>query len=145
MIGKQPLSRSFPILRRILRRHRPVAVFGGRFDEVGQDAGQGLALGHAVELTGPEHDHAPAHGFQFGDILAVALAVALDFRPPPFGAGLGNARFLAARVPVPEAAVDEDYRVVSRQNDIRLAGELAVFRPVDGEAVAEPMQQRTHE
>jgi hypothetical protein len=70
------LSQRPPKLRRIFRRERPIAVFGGRFDEIGQDAGQGLALGHAVELAGPEHDHAPARGFQRGDVLAVALAVA---------------------------------------------------------------------
>lgn len=47
-------------------------------------------------------------------------------------------------MPMPEAAVDEDYGSVFWQDDIGLAWEATVFRAVHREAVAEPMEHRTH-
>jgi hypothetical protein len=48
------------------------------------------------------------------------------------------------RVAVPEAAVDKDDGAVFRQDEIGFAGQGFVFRPVDREAVAEPMEHRAH-
>jgi len=44
----------------------------------------------------------------------------------------------------PEAAVDEDDGLVFREDDVRLAGEVFVFRAVDGEAVGEAVQEGAH-
>jgi len=46
-------------------------------------------------------------------------------------------------MPVPETAVDENDSAVFREDDIRPAGKFFVFRSVDGEAVAEFVEQRT--
>jgi hypothetical protein len=45
-------------------------------------------------------------------------------------------------MPVPEAAVDEDDRAVFRQDEVRFAGQGAVFRALDREAVAEAVEHR---
>ena len=48
----------------------------------------------------------------------------------------------AVLMSVPEATVDEDYGLVSWQDEVGLAGQRFVFRAVDGETVAEAVEHR---
>ncbi len=70
---------------------------------------------------------------QCSGVLFVVGDVAVELGLPPFGAGFRGGGSLASFMAVPEAAVDEDDRVVFGKDDIGFAGE--VF-PVQAEAVA---------
>ena len=75
-----------------------------------------------------------------GFVAEVAGLVSLDLGFPPIVVGLGEAEVGAVFVAVPEAAVDEDDGVVFGKDEVRSAGEVFVFRAVDGEAVAEAVE-----
>ena len=49
----------------------------------------------------------------------VSFRIAAKFLQPPFATVRGNRAILAAFVPMPEAAVDEDGGFVFWQNDVR--------------------------
>ncbi len=71
-----------------------------------------------LELTLPDDDYLPAVVFEKLVVLLVPLLVSGDFVDPKLGVGL---RYLiAALVPMPEASVDEDGRVVAAHHDVGL-------------------------
>ncbi len=73
---------------------------------------------------------------------SVAGLVCGDLGGLPCSAGFWQAEGGAVCMTVPEATVDEDDAAVFRQDDVGLAGEGSVERTVDGEAVAEAVEQR---
>lgn len=75
-----------------------------------------------------------------GFVAEVADLVSLDFGFPPIVVGFGEAEVGAVFVAVPEAAVDEDDGVVFGKDEVGPAGEVFVFRAVDGEAVTEAVK-----
>lgn len=72
----------------------------------------------------------------------VASAVSLDLAFPPCAAGFRQAEVGTVFVAMPEAPVNEDDGAVFWQDEIGLAGELLIFRAVDGEAVPEVVEHR---
>ena len=92
--------------------------------------------------AGPDGDDVPAESGQGGLVAGVAGAVAFDLRPPPVAARLRQAEVRAVLVAVPEAAVDEDDGPVLRQDEVGPAGEPAVPRAADGEAIAQAVEHR---
>lgn len=68
----------------------------------------------------------------------VARGVAVEFRQPPFAAVRRRRAVLAAPMPMPEAAMNKDDRLVFDEHHVRAAGE---FLPVKTETKAEPVQQ----
>ena len=91
----------------------------------------------------PRCDDVPAELAEFVFDAQVAVLVAGDLGGPPLAAGGREAEIRAMFMAVPEAAMDEDNGSVAGQDEIGPAGELLVFRPVQGEAVAMEVEQRT--
>ncbi len=111
-------------------------------EQRGQAFEEPLAGGAGFQGAGPDGDDVPAEVPEFVLDAEVAGAVAVDLGAPPLAAGRGQAEVGALRVPVPEAAVDEDHGPVFRQHQFGPAGELAVPRAGHGEAVAGPVEHR---
>jgi hypothetical protein len=118
------------------RRHRSPA------DQPRQLLFQPCGVAFCLEGSFPDGDDVPVEREQGGFVPQVAGLVALDLFPPRVPAGFWQAEVRAVVVAVPEAAVDEDDRAVFRQDEVGFAGEGAVFRAVDGEAVAEVVEHR---
>lgn len=76
----------------------------------------------SFQLAFPYDDHPPAQAAEAADVPAVVGHVPREFFGPVLLVALGGGGALASRVPVPEAAVDEDHGPVARQDDVRLAG-----------------------
>lgn len=70
----------------------------------------------------------------------VAGSVPFDLAFPPRAAGFRQPEVRTVLMSVPEAAVDEDDGAVFGQDDVGPAGELAVLRAADGEAVTQPVE-----
>ena len=86
-------------------------------------AGQGLgeACGQGARVAQgalPDDDHTPAGGLEGGADRGIALDGAVELGQPPGGARAGRGGIAAARVAVPEAAVEEEGGAVARQDDI---------------------------
>jgi len=62
--------------------------------------------------------------------LFVSQPVSLNFVEPELRSGLWNLEVFAPFMTVPETAVDEDNRLVLRENQIRLAGKVFGMKPV---------------
>lgn len=60
----------------------------------------------------------------------VSQPVSLNFVEPELRSGLWNLEVFAAFMPMPETAVDEDNRVVFRENQVGLAGKFFCMKPV---------------
>jgi len=90
----------------------------------------------------PYRDHMPALFAKRVFVPQVAGAVAIDLEFPPCEPGFRQAEVGTVFVPVPEAAVDEDDGAVFRQDEVGFTGQGTVFRAVDGEAIAEPVEHR---
>lgn len=99
-----------------------------------------------VELPGPrgalpDNLHAPTQPPQCENVAAISFNVARELVVPESGAGPRRGCLGAARVTVPEATVDKDHRIPSRQHDIRRSREIST---VESEAEACLMQPRPH-
>ena len=66
--------------------------------------------------------------------------VAVKFGLPPFGTRFRGGCTLAPLVPMPEAAVNKDYRSEFRQDNVRFAGQFPVVGSVHGKAVASTVE-----
>ena len=89
-----------------------------------------LADGGGPEAALPDDYGVPAETGKGLVVAVVALAVALYLRAPEVHVGLGEAEVPAAFVAVPEATVDEDTGAVLAQDDVRVAGQTTVVKPV---------------
>ena len=78
----------------------------------------------------PDNAYAPPSASKFGDRLKVPNLVGTEFLVPELTAGLGKTKQGAARMPVPETAVDEHDSVPSLQHQVRFAGKTARVEPV---------------
>ena len=93
------------------------------------------------ELTLPNDDCVPTEVAQLDAFLDIALFVALYFLFPEWGVALGHYKVLAAFVPVPEAAVNEDDGAVLAQHYVGGAGQALDVYAV---AVAMGVQVTSH-
>jgi hypothetical protein len=59
----------------------------------------------------------------------VAGGVAIQFGQPPFPSIGGRRAVLAAAMPMPETAVNENRGVIFRQNDVGTAGKFSDVQP----------------
>lgn len=100
------------------------------------------AGGAGAQRAFPDGDDVPALLAEGFFVAQVAGTVAVDLAFPPCAAGRGQAEGGTMLMPVPEAAVDEDHGAVFRQDDVGFSGKEYVFRAVDREAVAEPVEHR---
>lgn len=98
-----------------------------------------------LKLAFPYGDDLPAFGDEGGFCLAVALSIALEFGEPISGVAFGNGGSLAALVAMPEAAVYEEGYFAGGKYDIGSPGECFVFRAVDRIAIAESVEEASHQ
>lgn len=89
-------------------------------------------------LTFPHDDTSPAKFAQRALLNFVADGVAIQFREPPFPTVRRRRAILAAAMPMPEAAVDKDDRLVFHQHHVRPSGKFLSVQP---ETITEPVQQ----
>lgn len=134
------------------RNHRQLAgVFGETvfhgflFDEVGEATVERLDFFQVTEFALPDGDDVPTGLAELGGGGLVSIAVCADLFLPELGSRLGESVAWAIGVAVPEAAVYEDDSLVFRQHNVWLAGELFVVGGVDGESVADSVQQGAHQ
>jgi hypothetical protein len=85
-------------------------------EELGDSVAQ---LGFVVELTFPDHEHAPTEAAQLGADATVTLHILLEFRFPELAAGLRRSASVLARVSMPEAAMNEDRGSPRAKHDVR--------------------------
>lgn len=78
-----------------------------------------------ARLAFPNHKDIPARRFQGGLGSLVPSHIAVEFRVPELGPGLGCPGMLATRVSVPEAAMDEDGDAIASENDVGSAWQIA--------------------
>lgn len=97
-----------------------------------------LADGGGPEAALPDDYGVPAETGKGLVVAVVALAVALYLRAPEVDVGLGEAEVPAAFVAVPEATVDEDTGAVLAQDDVGVAGQTTVVKPVAEAAGVQP-------
>ena len=76
----------------------------------------------ALRFAFPNYNHAPAEFPQRGLMHLVARGIAVEFRQPPFTPVRRRRAVLATRMPMPEAAVDEDGGFVFREHDVHRYG-----------------------
>lgn len=79
-----------------------------------------------LELAFPDDGHAPAEA---AEMLAVVRDVPRELVRPEFPVAFWGGGVLAALVPVPEAAMDEDHGAVLGQYDVGFAGEIRNMEP----------------
>lgn len=112
----------YPILAVCLVRSPPVLLFGAMNLTVPFDfcfyAGEGGVDVGFLQLTFPDDNHRPTLGLYLAPDLLVAGLVSRNLCGPEVGISLGNRIVLASLVAVPEAAVDEDYGPVFREDNI---------------------------
>jgi hypothetical protein len=90
-------------------------------------------------FASPNHGDAPALLAEGGAVAGVACGIAFQFGEPEFAACGGHGGFAAIRVPVPEAAVDENDEPARAQHDVRLSGQSgAVETKAQSHGVEEP-------
>ena len=90
-----------------------------------------------AEFTLPDDDGVPAKALKFPDVIRVAFLVAADFLRPEVGIGLRNRGVAAERMTVPEAAVDEDDRVIFPEDDVRASRQVLAVQ-----GIAEPVRMQ---
>ncbi len=73
------------------------------------------------KFTLPDHEDPPSCSLQFASVFPVTSGVLLKLGSPELDAGLWRIRIFAPGMPMPEATVNEHYRPVFGQHDIRLA------------------------
>lgn len=84
----------------------------------------------AVHLALPHGEHAPAEGAQACTGPDVSLGVAIEFRKPEAPVARRSVGEPATRVAMPKAAMHEDDRPVSGEQNIRAAGKLPRMQAV---------------
>ena len=72
----------------------------------------------------------PPRCFQCSVFLLIPCNIAFELCLPERHIGLGHSRHLAALVPMPEAAVDEDDRVPLWEHDIGMSGQFGRMQMV---------------
>jgi hypothetical protein len=92
----------------------------------------------AIDLALPSYDHAPTIVLKQPRNLFVSLDITRELVGPKFGVRLRRRRYLASRMAVPEAAMDEYHRPVFGEHHVRLSRQA---RPVNAKAKAEAMQR----
>ena len=93
-------------------------------------------------LAFPDGVDAPAESAQGCVVPFVADGVSLELLSPPSAFGFRNARVLAVRVEMPEAAVAKNADAPAWQNDIGVAWKIASVQP---EAISHGVQQAAHD
>jgi len=87
-----------------------------QFRELPGETSQGLWF---FGLIFPNHHRAPAEFAQRALMQLVARGVAIEFFQPPFAPVRGRGAVLAAAMPMPETAVDENRNALFYQNNVR--------------------------
>lgn len=91
----------------------------------------------------PDGDDVPALVEDGGFVAEIAGLIPFDFHGPEIDAGFRKAEGGAILMPVPEAAVNEDNGAVFREDNVGFSGQCFIFRAVDCETVAEPVEHRS--
>lgn len=81
-----------------------------------------MGFGPASQLTLPHYERSPTKFLQLADDASVAHSIRLNLGAPELRARLWKAEQMAVMA-VPEAAMDEHDRSMSRENQIRTTGE----------------------
>ena len=102
------------------------------------DAGRQLTL--PVELTFPDHHHAPTSTAQKTLGRGVSFLVALQFPHPVQPIRCRNSVSSRAIVQVPEAAVHEDHALARRKHQVRRSGQVGSMQSI---SIAEAVHQST--
>ena len=97
-------------------------------------------IGLFLQGTFPDGDDMPTEVAQGIFVSEIPGLIAFDLRFPEGAAGFRQAEVGTVFMAVPEATVDENDGAIFRQNEVGSAWEGSVFRAVDGEAVAEPVE-----
>lgn len=98
--------------------------------------------GGIIDIALPYRNDAPAQRLKRLGRGGVALNIVSQLWNPIVAARSRYIRQLAARVLVPKASVHLDNRVVPRQDNVRIARQVA---PVEAKAVTHGMQASTHD
>lgn len=98
---------------------------------------QSFSVSH---FTFPYDFDAPILGSKRASRLLVAGHIGFELFRPKLGPGRRYARFSASRMPMPEAAVDENHRPPRRGHQVRPPRQSGPMQP---KAVTEPMQERS--
>ena len=94
------------------------------------------------EVACPDDDYLPSGVKQQLVVPSVPFAVAVDFRLPEGGVGLGQYELSASFMPVPETAVDKDRRSVLAHDDVRFARHALDIEPVPVSVRPKPFPDR---
>ena len=94
------------------------------------------------EVACPDDDYLPSGVKQQLVVPSVPFAVAVDFRLPEGGVGLGQYELSASLMSVPETAVDENRRSVSAHHYVRLARHALDIEPVPVSVRPQPFPDR---
>ena len=88
---------------------------------------QSRKLFRFLRLAFPNHNRAPAEFAQCPLMQFVTRGVAFEFLQPPFAPVRGRSAILAAAMPMPETAVDENGNPLLRHHEIR-SDEVGLLR-----------------
>lgn len=91
-----------------------------------------------ARLALPEGQNLPPERFQLLLHFGIAAEVGVELAVPVLDVARRASRAMATGMPMPETAVNEDYLVVPRQDDIGAAGEVS---DMETKAVAESVQE----
>jgi len=83
----------------------------------------------ALQRTFPDNSHAQFFHPELATYIPVTLLVAADLGPPELFTGFRPTKKRTIMA-VPEATMDEDCRIIFRQNQIRLPGPTLHMKPV---------------
>ena len=95
-----------------------------------------------LDFAFPDDNHMPACLLQGGLLFLIAFNVALEFLRPEFHVGFRHCGDFATFMAMPEATIDENYRMPFGQNNIGMSGQ---FRRMEAVAKAQRMQMMTHD
>lgn len=76
----------------------------------------------SVQFAFPHHEHFPSGFPQLTLLLRISFLVAHEFLRPEFDIGFRRGRLRALVMRMPEAAIDEDDGMPTRQHHIRMPG-----------------------
>lgn len=96
-----------------------------------------------LQLTFPYDQHVPAQSLKTGDIIRITLLIPTDFFRPKLRIGFRQSRIAAKRMAMPEAAVDENHRVVFSKHNVRPSRKVAPMQRIaKPAAVQEPAHNK---